>query len=447
MAAVGAAVTLMFLGLLLPSERVEANRTAMPLPLELEPLPRVAPAEEVLGLAPDEQGNELASTEADISLAEEIFDASWQEVTVRSGDSLAKLFQRAGISAADLHEVMRSGPEAKTLTRIFPGQKLAFQLSDDGALQSLRYEHDLLTSTQYTRTDDSFVAEKVVREPEVRRQAAHGVITSSLYKAGTNAGLADAVILELAKVFGGVVDFVLDIRADDEFTVLYEEYWLGDRKVGNGPILAASFTNRGKTYQAYRYEDSDGHVSYYSPEGESMKRAFLRAPLDFLRVTSHFNPKRLHPVLKVTRPHRGIDYGAPTGTPVYAAGDGRVAQAGFTKPNGNFVVIQHGQQYTTKYLHLHKRAVRAGERVKQGQLIGWVGATGYATGPHLHYEFLVNGVHKDPSKIVHQLPQATKLAGAEHKRFLAQIGELKTEFASIEQRLKLAAASTQSSKG
>jgi murein DD-endopeptidase MepM/ murein hydrolase activator NlpD len=426
----GTAVAMVFLGLLLPSGSVQANRHAMPLAIQLSPIqePRIESLTE--------------DNIADFATADLGQESPWQELTVRKGDSLAKIFQRAGVSATELHEVLESGPEAKSLTRIFPGQKLAFQIDGSGQLQALRYEENLLNTTRYYRGDDNFVVEKVSREPEIRRQFVDGTINSSLYKAASDAGLPDTSILELANIFGGVVDFVLDLRRSDRFTVLYEEHYLDDAKVGNGPILAASFTNQGKTYTAFRYVDTNGDVGYFSPDGVSMRKAFMRAPLDFTRISSGFNPKRLHPILKITRPHRGIDYSAPTGTPVYAAGDGRVVQASSTGPNGNFVVIQHGQQYTTKYLHLQKRGVRAGERVKQGQLIGWVGSTGYATGPHLHYEFLVNGVHRNPSTIVNQLPKAVHLASAERNRFNQQISGLQTQLAAYAKQHRLASAET-----
>lgn len=427
----GTAAAMVFLGLLLPSGAVQANRHVMPLAVELSP---------IQDTRIDSLTEENLASFASADIGEE---SPWQELTVQKGDNLAKIFARAGVSATELHEVLESSPEAKSLTRIFPGQKLAFQVDDSGQLQALRYEENLLNSTRYYRGDENFVVEKVSREPEIRQQFVNGTINSSLYKAASDAGLSDTSILELANIFGGVVDFVLDLRQSDRFTVLYEEHYLDDAKVGNGPILAASFTNQGKTYTAFRYVYANGDVGYFSPDGVSMRKAFMRAPLDFTRVSSGFNPRRLHPVLKITRPHRGIDYSAPTGTPVYAAGDGRVTQASFTGPNGNFVVIQHGQQYTTKYLHLQKRGVRAGERVKQGQLIGWVGATGYATGPHLHYEFLVNGVHRNPATIVHQLPKAMHLAAAERNRFKQQISAVQTQLAAYTQQNKLAAADSE----
>ena len=171
-----------------------------------------------------------------------------------------------------------------------------------------------------------------------------------------------------------------------------------------------------------------------------MRKAFLRAPLDFTRISSGFNLKRLHPVFKTTKPHRGIDYAASRGTPVYAAGDGRVSQAGYSKANGNYIFIKHGSKYTTKYLHLHKRGVRKGQQVKQQQIIGWVGSTGYATGPHLHYEFLVNGVHRNPRTILKKLPKAKSITSNDKEAFLAQIDSLQMQLAAYNNHRNLAKA-------
>lgn len=426
---VGVAASMVFLALLLPSGQVQANRRPLPVAVELNPDLQLTLA----GLS-------------SLSLPEPSIDGleTWQELTVRKGDNLAKLFERAGLSANELHEVMQSGPEAKSLTRIFPGQKLSFQIDDNGQLMALRYQESQLDSTEYHRGDSSFVAEKTSREPEVRHQFASGSINSSLYKAGLDAGLADGMILQMANIFGGVIDFVLDLRSNDQFVVLYDEYYLDGKKVGDGPILAAAFTTQGETHTAYRYVYANGDIDYFSPEGVSMRKTFLRAPLDFIRISSPFSLNRIHPLFKTGRPHRGIDYAAPAGTPIYAAGDGRVVQSGFSNSNGNFVVIQHGETYTTKYLHLQKRAVRPGERVRQRQLIGWVGSTGYATGPHLHYEFLVNGVHHNPGTIVNKLPKAEHIASAEKGRFLKQVAGLQTQFAAYANRdRQLATADTE----
>jgi murein DD-endopeptidase MepM/ murein hydrolase activator NlpD len=210
--------------------------------------------------------------------------------------------------------------------------------------------------------------------------------------------------------------------------------------VGNGPILAASFTNQGETHDAFRYVYANGEVGYFNQDGTSMRKTFLRAPLDFIRISSPFSMSRKHPLFKTNRPHRGIDYSAPAGTPIYAAGDGRIVQSSFSSSNGNFVVIEHNGTYSTKYLHMQKRAVAAGQRVKQHQVIGYVGSTGYATGPHLHYEFLVNGVHTNPATIASKLPKADRIAAGEQRRFSEQVRNLQTQFASYGQQDNMAAS-------
>ena len=216
------------------------------------------------------------------------------------------------------------------------------------------------------------------------------------------------------------MDFALDIRKGDTFKVLYEEKFLDGEKLGNGEILAAEFINQGEAFRAVRYVNEDGESSYYAPDGTSMRKAFLRAPLDFRRISSNFNPKRLHPITKVVRPHRGTDYAADRGTPVWAAGAGRVIASGYTQYNGNYIVIQHGNNIQTKYLHLHKRFVKKGDRVKQKQRIGSVGSTGLSQAPHLHYEFLLDGVHRNPRTVINKLPKADSIAKSEMARFQNQ---------------------------
>jgi murein DD-endopeptidase MepM/ murein hydrolase activator NlpD len=422
------ALAVVFFALLLPSGEVQANRRPMPLSIHADIDPQLAL-------------NSLTTPtliEPKLNTEQFTSDEAWQELTVRKGDNLAKLFERAGASANDLNEVLQSGPEAKTLKHIFPGQKLAFQLDKEGQLVALRHEESELKSTLFNRDDSNFVAEKIHRDPEVRHQFARGTITSSLYKAGLDAGLSDGMILQMAEIFGGEIDFVLDLRAQDEFVVMYDEYYLDGKKIGNGPILAASFSNQGTEHSAYRYVYANGDVGYFTADGVSMRKTFMRAPLDFIRVTSPFSLSRVHPLFKTSRPHRGIDYAAPTGTPVYAAGDGRVAQSGYSPSNGNFVVVQHAGNYATKYLHLNKRSVKVGDRVKQHQVIGAVGATGWATGPHLHYEFLVNGVHTNPAQIAGKLPQADRIAANDKRRFSEQVRGLQTQFAAYANKTNLA---------
>lgn len=425
-----AASLMLGLGLLLPSDNVQAKRQSVPLTLDWG-----SETESQQPLTEEE-----ASATAIDSISEHI-EAAWKEYEIRSGDNLSRVFQRAGLDAGTVYSVVSSSKEAKReLTRIYPGQSLAFQVDDQGKLLALRHQQDRLRATVYRRDGDSYNIEQEAREPEVRQRFVAGTIRSSLYLAGQEAGLPDSMLMEMANIFSGVIDFVYDVRADDQFVVLYEEQYLDGEKIGNGPILAAQFINRGDSHNAFRYEYENGDTGYYNADGVSMRRAFLRAPLDFTRVSSGFNPRRLHPVFKTLRPHRGIDYAAPTGTPVYAAGDGRVTGSGYSKANGNYVFVQHGTRYTTKYLHLNKRAVKNGERVKQRQIIGWVGSTGYATGPHLHYEFLVDGTHRNPRTILNKLPKAESIATSEKARFMAQISGLQLQLATYQRHSQFAAA-------
>ena len=347
---------------------------------------------------------------------------SWKEINVKSGDSLSTLFKRASLGPRDVHEFISSGTSAKKLKRLMPGETLSFGLNDSGKLDTLRYRISRLESWDFVRRDSKFEAEHIVLEPQPLSIYREAEITDSLFVAADKAGMPHGLIMELAGIFGWDIDFALDIRRGDHFAVLYEEKYLDGEKIGTGNILAAEFTNRGKTFKAVRFEDNSGHANYYTPEGLSMRKAFLRTPVNFARVSSGFNMRRLHPITKKVRPHRGIDYAAPTGTPVYSAGDGKVIKSGYTRANGNYVVIQHGQSYSTKYLHLHKRKVKRGQTVRQGQTIGTVGSTGLSTGPHLHYEFLVNGVHRNPRTV--KLPQAKPIARQLKAEFLAQTAPL-----------------------
>ncbi len=358
----------------------------------------------------------------------------WVDLTVKPGDNLSLLFGRAGLTDTDLYHVVRKAPQGKSLARLYPGEQFGFLLDDEGRLAALKRVKSPLETLVLRREGDSYILEEQVREPEIHRNYASARIDSSLFLAGKQAGLPQTVIMDLANIFGGVIDFVLDPRKGDVFHLVYEELYVDGEKFKTGNILAAEFVNGGKSYTAYRYLDENNRAGYFSADGVSMRRKFMLAPVDFTRISSNFNPRRLHPIYKTRRPHRGTDYAAPRGTPVFAAGDGRVTEAGYTKANGNYVVIQHGQAYTTKYLHLNKRRVRKGDRVAQSQVIGTVGSTGAATGPHLHYEFLVNGVHRNPRTIHKKLPKGESLKEQEMPRFLAQTHGFQLQLASIRQQ-------------
>ena len=364
-------------------------------------------------------------------------ELDWKEQRVASGDNLSTLFQRAKLSPLDVYKVS-SSKSGRALRNLYPGETFRFGVNNDGILAELQYIKSPLESHIFTYKNGSYIAEKQLRQPEVLVSYREGVIKDSLYMAGKEANLPDKLIMELANIFGWDIDFVFDIRRGDSFSLTYEDRYLEGEKLGTGNIIAASFTNRGKTYQAVRYTNSKGRSNYYTPEGRSMRKAFLRTPLDIFRISSGFNLRRKHPIHKKIKAHRGVDYAAPRGTPVYAAGDGKVIATGYSKPNGNYVFVQHGQTYTTKYLHLNRKKVRKGQTVRQRQLIGTVGSTGYATGPHLHYEFLVNGVHRNPRTV--KLPQSQPIAKAEKAAFLKATKSSLAQLAEYQQPTQLASA-------
>lgn len=369
-----------------------------------------------------------AGAYSDLAVAEQsapAINVTQRNATVRPGDNLATIFKRQGIPYRELHILMdTAGPLASRLPDIYPGQQLTFSVTDQNVLTELVYQPARLERLRFAREGDVFSGSEEVEEPTRVQTYKRATIDHSLFIASQRAGLSDELTMRLAQIFQWDVDFVLDIRKGDSFHVLFEELYLGDEKIGNGNILAAEFINQGEVYRATRYEANDGRADFYDPEGRSMRKAFLRAPVSFSRISSNFNLRRLHPLHNKRIPHRGIDYAAPTGTPIMAAGDGRVKIASRTKPNGNYVVIQHGEQFTTKYLHLSKfgRGIRSGSKVEQGQIIGYVGATGMVTGAHLHYEFLVNGVHKNPRTV--PLPNVEPIAKEEADRFRDQTSPL-----------------------
>lgn len=346
-------------------------------------------------------------------------------VQVRSGDNLSAIFARTGLSSTLLHEINALGGPVDELKTLFPGQKLTFVFDQDKAFVSLHYPIDTTRTLHIRQTPQGLRSQLENAKLEHRTQYAQASVSSNFWNAGVTAGLTPGQIMSLAAMFAWDLDFALDIRADDSFTVLYEQYYKDGIKVSTGDILAAEFTNQGKVYQAIRHRDGN----YYSPEGRAMRKSFLRAPVNFSHISSNFNPRRLHPVTGQIKPHRGIDYAARTGTPVVAAGSGQVVESGYNPFNGHYVVIRHDSTYLTKYLHLHTRLVKRGEKVQQEQQIGTVGASGRVTGPHLHYEFLVNGVHKDPKSV--DLPQAAYLSQAELAVFKPKANRLLAQLSKV----------------
>ena len=378
----------------------------------------------------------LESAAPDVTITPtESFELLWREQTVSYGDNLSTLFQRAKLTPRDVYEIS-SLKTGKSLRNLFPGETLRFGVDAEGQLQELQYIKNPLKRIVFKKVGGNYEVEHLTNQPEIILTYREGVIEDSLYLSASKAILPDKIIMELANIFGWDIDFVFDIRRGDSFSLLFEDRYLEGEKLSSGNIIAASFTNRGKTYEAVRYTNSRGLSNYYTPEGLSMRKAFLRTPLDIFRISSGFNLRRKHPIHKKIKAHRGVDYAAPRGTPVYAAGDGKVIETGYSKANGNYVFIQHGQTYTTKYLHLNRKKVLRNQTVRQRQLIGTVGSTGYATGPHLHYEFLVNGVHRNPRTV--KLPQAQPIAATEKRLFLQTTAPLLTQLAEQKQTIQLA---------
>jgi murein DD-endopeptidase MepM/ murein hydrolase activator NlpD len=357
-------------------------------------------------------------------------DSFWTKVEVQAGDNLSTLFTQVGLSPQDMYKVLNSSEEAKVLNRIFPGYELSFHMPELGKLAQLKVLKSPVEGYMFTLNKDNYEVEPISREAEIIPTLKKGVISDSLFMAGQRAKIPAVSIMEMADIFGGVIDFILDPRDGDSFSILYEERYLDGNFIGNGEIIAAEFTNQGKQYIAVRYINENGESGYYNPEGESMRKAFLRTPLDVFRISSNFNLSRKHPILNTIRAHRGTDYAAPHGTPVRATSDGEVTWAARNGSFGKLIVLKHRGQFETKYAHLHDYAsgIKKGARVKQGQIIGYVGTTGSSTGPHLHYEFLVGGEHKDPSKIVGQLPQAVSIDPTELARFKSETSNLVARF-------------------
>jgi murein DD-endopeptidase MepM/ murein hydrolase activator NlpD len=338
----------------------------------------------------------------------------WESVTVRSGQSLDAIFRQQGFSAGTLHDIMTINKETGQLKNIRPGDLFEFQRHEDGSLKRMRYA---ISEGKYLIVDhdgQQAMASSEARDMITEVTETSGTITSSLFLAGKQAGLSDGMVMKLANLFGWDIDFVLDIREGDRFFLLYEKVYRDGSFLRDGEIIGATFINQGEKFQALRF-DVDGQAQYFAPDGRNMRKAFLRAPLNFSYISSNFNPKRFHPILKRVKAHNGIDYKAPKGTPVYAAGDGKVIRSDYSKFNGHHVFIQHANNIVTKYLHFTKRTVKNGQRVKQGQVIGYVGATGLAQAPHLHYEFLVNGVHRNPRTV--SLPKADPLGETQLVQF------------------------------
>ena len=347
-------------------------------------------------------------------------------LTIRSGDTLDQLFRKNKLDIGHLSTIARLDAAGKQFRKIKPGD--VFEIThDEGKLVSIYSALNLTSALKVERQETGFTAEIVDRPIETRKRLAYGVIDTSLFESAAGAGLSDKLIMNIAGIFAWDVDFVLDIRSGDNYYVQWEEIWQDGEFVTDGEIIAAEFNNNGRTHRAIRFIDDTGRSDYFTPDGHSVRKAFIRAPVDFTRISSNFNPNRRHPILNRIRAHRGVDYAAPRGTPIKAAGDGKVIFRGVKGGYGNSVILQHGGNITTLYAHMSRFAAKArvGQRVRQGQTIGYVGATGLATANHLHYEYRLNGVHRNPRTV--KLPQADPIADKYRAKFLASAAPILEE--------------------
>ncbi len=345
---------------------------------------------------------------------------------VRPGDTLDRLFRTHKLDLGNLASIASLPEAGKHLRLLRPGDEFRIE-HDEGQLISLYRDLDINNALLVSRGESGFAAEIITRPIEIQKRLAYGRIETSLFESAAAAGMPDKLIMNLAGIFAWDVDFVLDIRKGDDYYILYEEIYQNGKFVTSGEIIAAEFNNNRRTFQAVRFVDKNGRSDYFTPDGRSVRKAFIRAPVDFTRISSSFNPNRRHPILNTIRAHRGVDYAAPSGTPIKAAGDGKIIHRGRHGGYGNTVIIQHGGNITTLYAHLSKfhASAKLNGRVRQGDTIGYVGATGLATAPHLHYEYRLNGVHRNPRTV--DLPQADPIHEEYRAEFLASAEPLLDE--------------------
>jgi murein DD-endopeptidase MepM/ murein hydrolase activator NlpD len=333
--------------------------------------------------------------------------ASWKTVEVQPGETLSEIFQAQGFGAADLASVMASGKDTGALKTLHPGDQVAFLANAQGHFKGFRYSPDSATQVTLTAKADGGMAASVTTLPVERRvHFAHGEVQGSLFAAGEKAGLSETMVLKLADVFKYDIDFIKDLKKGDRFTLVYDDVYRDGKYSGGGDILAAEFINNGHRYTAYRFKQGDGSIAYYSQDGRPLRKGLMRTPVAFTRISSSFG-MRHHPILGYNRLHKGVDYAAPTGTPIHAAGDGVITFRGRSHGYGNFITIRNTPKYTTAYGHMSRfaKGLHVGSHVTQGEVIGYVGQTGMATGPHLHYEVRVDGRPENPLTVTMPKPE------------------------------------------
>lgn len=363
---------------------------------------------------------------------------SWQKVEVQPGQTLSDIFQAQGFGFSELHQALTASDQAKALRNLHPGDSLYFRRGTNGQLQGFRF--DASATERVTLDFDGGKATRTVaaRELEHRQHVAHGVIHSSLFGSATKAGLSEAMVVKLAEVFKYDIDFIKDIREGDRFTVIYDTVYRDGTYLHSGHILAAEFYNRGKRHTAYRYTMPDGDTGYYTEDGRPLRTSLLRTPVKFTRISSRFTTARKHPVLGYTRAHKGVDYASPKGTPIHAAGSGTITVHGWVRGFGRYIRIKHNGTYATGYAHMSgfAKGLKVGSHVSQGQVIGYVGMTGLATGPHLHYEVRIHGNPVNPLTVT--LPKPKPMAPKLLASFKQKTAPMLARMQQVDENIKLA---------
>lgn len=374
-----------------------------------------------------------ASAETGTTMAQE------KTAVVAPGQTLSTVGQELGIAYSIITQMASHAELGKNFTALQPGDELSatFAASDNALSGVVLTKKSSAEQFSISVKDGEVVgAKSQVPTTEKRIRVVAGEINSSLYGAGQKAGISPRVINKLTKIYSYDIDFAQDLRKGDHFSLVFEELYREGERVGSGEIIAASFVNQGKEYIALQHTFLDGHTEYFAPDGRPLKKNFLRMPIEFARLSSNYGVRR-HPILGRMKMHTGVDYAARTGTPIMSAGDGKVTYAGWRGGYGRTVIVDHGNGHTTLYAHMSKFGkYKTGASVRQGETIGYVGSSGRSTGPHLHYEFRVNGVHKNPLKVT--LPKPEPLPATELARFKPRSQQMLAQMKLVGERTRLA---------
>lgn len=367
----------------------------------------------------------------DINGEDETQENVWKTIITQSGDSLAILFKRVGISPQTLQTILKNNPQAKLLTSIRPNQSIRF-LIQNSILEKMIIPIDTARFLMVTRTSSGYMTQIETHQMDTQQQYVTATISGSLFGTAKRLNIPYKLINQMTEIFNWEIDFSKDVRTGDQFSIVYKAFYIADKQVATGEILAVRFTNKGKTYQAIRHHNNNGEDDYFTPEGTSLKKAFSRYPIKFSHISSTFTTARFHPILHYKRAHKGVDLAAPIGTPIHATGDGTIVMIDRNNAYGNMIKIAHNKTFASIYAHMlrFQKGLSRGNHVKRGQIIGYVGQSGLATGPHCHYEFHVNQQAKNPSTI--ELPRGAPISGSELIAFKAQTGTLLAQLKLVE---------------